>query len=416
VAAWQERAYGELAEASGMGWDPKAAFAALHVAPPKDASKATSIVKDLVGPAGSTIDWKTMQLETEKKTANYFQESDSFFEDPTFIVPARQYLDQILQIPTWRDDYTLKLEPFVASMPSLGFTSLTRAFPNEKQAVILVQHGVFMFLYQIASSVAAAIPWDWFPRKKGWRSQFGTSMVMSGSALNVLRAREHLQSTLYAYVTTGTSRPIEALRLSGFAQQWQVELFVSAAMFILAHEISHIALGHLTAKGGGSQRNAWNPETEVDLLLGGSQNDAWERETEADILGTYATLTAGLRSSVHPQVATLGCALAALAWQAVDVGVNYLEAGKLEMSLRPSHPPGLRRANVIVNAISAGESISSGTDAGEDLHRKLRQAIQLIQDLVTECVTGFDAARQSGARPSPVWRLDPPVIVTKEGR
>jgi hypothetical protein len=175
-----------------------------------------------------------------------------------------------------------------------------------------------------------------------------------------------------------------------------MELFQSAAMFILAHEVSHIALGHL-------------PRNDDAL-----QDDVWSRETEADVLGAYATLVATTRTFADPQVVALGCALAPLAWHAVELGVHYLDVGNTEVPLRPSHPPGPLRANVIVNAIAMGESITSVDDDGADFRRKLNQAIELAQNLVNECVIGFKAARRSSVPPSPVWRLGAPVNVIKE--
>ncbi len=396
VAAWQQHAYGQLSQEMGLGWNPAAAAAILHVDPPKDASKATSIMRDLFERALPGVDWKELQSQTEADIAGFFDVSDSPFEDQTFAVPARYYLSKVLKAPLWSGEYELRLQPFVASMPALGFDTLTRTFPAEEQAVILIQHDVFMFLHGMTSAIVVALPWNWFPPKRNLLpTEESWLLTRSSAGLNLLRGREHLRSILGAYVTSGTSRAVAELPLSGMAQQWHMEVFESAATFVLAHEVSHIALGHTTRKRGSHSDTAWN------------------REMAADGLGAWATLAVEAGKGVHPRIAALGCVLALLAWYAVDLGVHYLEAGDMELPLRPSHPSGPSRAKAVVTGMSIAADAAGGT-LGQDFAKKLDDAIAHARKLVDDCVAGFSDARKAGVRPSPIWRLGAPPAVVKE--
>ena len=392
VAGWQEKAYGELSEAMGLGWQPRAGFDALFQPAPSDASRAITIGKETFGEESlSHIDLDEMQLSIEEKFSAYYPDVTTPWEDPIFIVPARYYLDEALSSPVWYGDYVIELNTFVASLPSLGMTTLTRAFPSTEEAVVLVQHGVLLFLHQISCAVAILLPWEWYPPAP--LVQPSSSLAMPGSAMNSMRSHEHLSEALQAYVVNGTSRSAGDLKLFSATQHWRMQLFESAIRFLMSHELSHLALKHL-------------PRSSL-----ATRGNPWEQESAADLLGGIAAVARETTKGVSEQIATMGCILALLATHAVELGVHYLRSGNYDLPRRPSHPPGVVRADQLLSAMALRyETVNQlPADSNSEFRRRLQAAINIAMHQIRECLASIASLRESGIRPSAVWSLAPPL-------
>lgn len=382
VANWQERAYGELAVEFGLGWQPRAAYDALNPPVTNDASDAIDFVGSMYGGSAST-DWGAWKYEIERTVEPHIPGPSAPFESVSFVIPASYYLSRVLDSSIW-EPYRPFPTPFVATLPTVGMNPLTRVFTNSAQAVIILQHGVLGYLMHVASVLASALPRDWFP----WRPYpLLSSLLEPGGTLQVLRAQDHLRRVLLAYVVSGTPNGIQSQQQVGQTRENRMEIFQSATVFLLAHEVSHLALGHL------------DPSDTT------GQEEAWHREFLGDRIGVLTTMALD-RTGVHAEVAALGSVVALLATEALLSCVTYLSTGDLEVTGTATHPPPAARVAQLVNGVSADVERGEHQDIG-NLTTRLGRVCDLLRGLVDTCLPALDDLRRAGTQPSPVWRLSP---------
>lgn len=388
VTSWQERAWGDVGQQLGLGWDPAAAFEQLSREIP-DGDYFIQRIKEQLGPqlTAELYAGGHGQLEhlINEYIARYFIDPPTPFEEPLLQSTLMQLLDEARPVIE-ESGYELTARPLVATIPSSSVHARTRSIPWTDEAVVLFQHGLMLFLRDFAKVLAVAMPFSWLGlavgRPDGIHGQ-------PGNLDNVALAGSLLADSMVAFVVDGSARESPYIELAGHAQISANMLLHHMELGVLCHELMHLLLGHLLPIG------------EAPTLT------AWEKEYDADQVASTVLVSATRRngSGLGDVEALWIYELSLAALDLVERARSYLTVGAIDGPPNETHPPPRDRRRELMRRNAQGLMESHRLEAAVSLERRTAEAGQLIEDLWLSTKPTWDSLRQKAVEPSPIWNV-----------
>ena len=389
VSEWQERAYGELAEDLGFGWDPLRAFQELSPpqAPAGDYRLSVARLRDSFGRNYlPTFDWQQVEKYWDEYKRNYYYVNlPTKYENPNIYSNALANLTALTSAIKQAMPGHLDKVPIIASLPSGELNAKIRAIRGTNEVVILLQQGLASFLYHFSNIVACFIPSDLIKSRTPVPSmEHGNP----GDVNHVTYATRYLVKLITAYVVEGNLYLLGGdPELRGRALYNQGIIGISMRQFPICHELMHLVNGHL------SDKNL-------------SKDKAWEREFLADQEGS--TFVAALSDGADrgsPATSVWACSLALAGFQMLEEWVAYLNTGSWvipENATHPSHRQ--RRENLREYQYRSMVSVGNNEDA-RSLLELFDKGDAVLAGLRNRIDPYLEDLRKYGAKPSPIWRV-----------
>ncbi len=403
VAAWQERAWGEIALELGLGWQPRAAYLQLNSGLPSEeflaaerfiATLDPSMVERLRAGEG-LADVEGVRrghaeiLESYKK--RYFVDPPTEYEDPNLHSVVVAHLDALLPV-LLNMPYELPAKPRVATVPTRSVHAWTRVVPGTDEAVMFFQHGLMLFLHQFSVVLGLAVPFDWLDLP-------ALSEPIQGGrdeAENPTNAADVLAASLTAFVVEGNPRAADVPSPRGSSLATASVLLRYMEIFILSHEVMHLLLRH------------------PPRPLHAPTHVLRQQEFDADDVGS--SVAAGVAEDEGAGLAIGGWSadLALGAFDLIERCVAYLSTGRMDAPPSETHPLTTRRRQEL---LWAKPRELAGHDRVSDaalLKTLTISGARLIEKLWLATRPTLDQLRRCGIQPSPIWGR--PQLQTKSGR
>jgi hypothetical protein len=145
VSEWQERAYGELAEDLGFGWNPQRAFQQFSTPQAAEGDYRLSVdrLRDSFGhDYMAASDWQEVKKSLDMyKKKYYYVEPPTRYEDTSIYSNAAANLEMLTSAIEQIMPGRLKKTPLIASLPSGELNARIRAIRGTNEVVILLQQG-----------------------------------------------------------------------------------------------------------------------------------------------------------------------------------------------------------------------------------------------------------------------------------
>jgi hypothetical protein len=239
----QERAFGELARALGLGDDPHAAHARVTrpIMPAEYADPAK--LRETMGSADiPEEEWERFAAQASATYARYAgAKLRTPFEDPngyaTMLMTYEGVIDALQA-----NGVTLAPVPVVATLPSGRIDAQVSIEPTTGIPVIFFERGLLQYIGDFALIVGWAMPpisMEQMQDESQFEKLLGQYMI-SGEA------DRYYSSLVEAYAVEGT--PIATARpIADPRHNMPLAITVGARMraFVMAHEVGHILLAHL---------------------------------------------------------------------------------------------------------------------------------------------------------------------------
>jgi hypothetical protein len=389
VTAWQERAYGALAEQSGMGWDPAGMFAKFVETVPNvgvaDVQAAT--------PEGyfTPAEWNEAALSVDQ-----YVEMSSDPEPATPFTHAglqMVYKFAVLkaEIELGSRDWRLPYRPRVTTLPTGDFNARTRRILATDEAAIMFDHTLLAYIHEFARIVAAGLPDQWF--------EYGKLPERSNAerVLDFEVAQESLAELLTRCVLTGTLNGYERPDMTWRNTSVSALFAAYSRQFLVAHELTHLLYRHMDVPSAGI-----------------SVPERHQREYDADQVGSGWASAALDDVYGHDRVFGYWTAdLTLAAFQYLYRAIWYIASG--DPSGAPdtkTHPTPLNRR---IHLLEANEGVLSEMGMEEDAARLkdlCDAASEQLEALLWPAGTRLASLRQQGAQAAVVWR---PLIASMNG-
>ena len=368
----QEKAYRRLAVALGVGSDPAQAFARFNPGLPPF---------DLIAPKRSEA---AMQMISAEKDQEHFNNSAAAFYEryaavrpPTAYEPASSYAILLMTYDAlqglWETPEIRK--PCLASIASGDLNACITIEASTQTPIIFFEQGLMRFLRDFALLIAWATP-PLAPedmtdaRLARMPQKYQMPFVASGSFVG----------SISAYVLDGTpiSNPTPI-------PSPEHNLFVASMMttfmerFVMAHELAHLALGHL------------------------HRDPTMEQEFEADARALVTLSALSRASGLSWGMSMWACDLALSCLHILDHAISVVVFGGNKPGWKsPTHPDFYSRRLRLRNSLG-----TLVPDAPAEGLRTLRTLIAMsdatLQRLWEFCLAPLLMAYQAGKRPSPLW-------------
>ncbi len=218
------------------------------------------------------------------------------YQEKFFFSILQKFSDEIALIAK---EYNLKvLEKIViGTLPTGEVNALALLVPSGGQIVAL-NFGLFLFIHLLAKAIS-----EFFPEKAGKDGAVSVSTDEADITQSIRTNREgHLRfvEVLVAYVISG-----DPSRAPQYFQKGMAHSMLSSAMrsmaefFVVAHEYSHLILGHVSNKNVVTKKLL--DELEVTEI-----RRNWEEELTADNLALQLTLLHGKKDGLDLALSYLG--------------------------------------------------------------------------------------------------------------
>jgi hypothetical protein len=387
VSEWQERAYGELAEDLGLGWNPKKVFDQFSTRQVSKDDYRLSVhrLKDVLGhDYDPGVSWEEIERAWQSYKENfYYVDAPTQYEDASIYSSALANLailtSAIEQVIPGRLDKI----PLIASIPSGQLNASIRSIRGTNEVAILIQQGLSGFLYHFSNIVACAVPTTLIASERPLPSaQYG----YPGDGKHIEYATRYLVALIDAYVLKGDPYLLSDPDLRGLSSYNQGQIGINMRRFPICHELMHLAYGHLGKKAS-------------------SKDEAWDREFWAD--ESASTIIGGLgeaenRGSMITSI--WACNVTLAGFQFIEQWVSYLRTGSTDTQGSETHPsPFERRHRVFQYQFETltrdglhkyAQSLSDVFNAGETI----------LENLWNRTQPYLLEIRRAGIKPSPIWR------------
>ena len=374
----QTRAYRKLGEALGLGSDPVAthqrlsrpAMPATHVAPEK-------LQADLArqGITLSAEDAATKARALAAAYARYFSRPvPTPFEDPNRYPVLAMTFDAV-HASLAAKGRPIAPRPYFATLPSGQVDARIVRELKTRSPVVFFERGLFNYVYDFALLTGWAVP------------ILSLEQMADDAMLATLSPRHAIPpatgiffaSSLLAYVTNGNSdlkrEPIPKPPDNAFVP---MQLVVQMERFVMAHELAHLALGHL-------DRNA----------------EAGD-EFEADALGGQTLTELSLDEGGSWAMGFWGADLFFVALNFLYRTLGLITFGPVKLKwISVTHPDPLKRRSQLAARLRAECPRTLSLTAAGQLASMSDAVFQRLWELATPQLI---QAYQNGARPSPVWQ------------
>jgi hypothetical protein len=289
----------------------------------------------------------------------------------------------------------------IAPKPLLGTLATGRVngvaigLHSTKTRIILLEEGLFGFANLMCKAVASSIPQR---EGDGERLSFSTDLADLRSKLRedetpILRFFDALCS----YVVQGHphharpyASPPNTHRLSSILRE-------SMELFILGHEIGHVALGHLD---GDLARHAIAESIDAETV-----QTNWEQEFEADLVGMHLMIRAMTRDrGMDVALSFWGAHLFFGCIEIVEHTVSLLGTGKAETWRSHSHPPTAARQERLKEVLLA---TVEPREAAEGAIRLAGVVDEILALFWKRCEQPLHRLHREGTRPAQWWMAHP---------
>jgi hypothetical protein len=357
----QEEAYRLLAVELGFGPDPAKAFARMNPDLPPGVDPGPfppDVVRQLYDRYAATV-------------------PPSPYETRINAMTMAMVIDQV------RDAFadSIGSPPFLATIPSGEVNARIVREPETGVPVILFEQGMFRFLMDMAKLIAWAVP----PLSAALLADDDAIIGLPHIYTMPFQASPSWSGSLYAYVTSGSpivdSPPIPT---PGHNRYVAAVVLGEMEKFVMAHELSHLALGHLD-----------RPARDV--------RESWEQEHEADVRALAVLGEQALRKGYGWTLCLWGCDLALICFDVLDRALAQMAFGPTRPRWKsPTHPAPHTRRFLLrdrVREVSPGAS-PSAIKAAQSLLGMTDSLLPHIYDLGS---LPLKFGHWQGVRPSPLW-------------
>ena len=368
----QERAYRLLGEGLGLGPNnPAGAYERLtgRPMPPQEAS--ISKLREILGDSVPIDDDAWAQVD-ERAAALYRQyfalPLPTRYEDPSRYPSMAMTFDQV----TWKYLQQGSLHdplPLFATLPSGDPHARSLIDPLGGATVIFFEQGLFSYFYDFVKLVG----WEAPPLSIEQLADDATMAQLPRRYTMPSQASQYFVATMGAYAggskSAGIPRPDHNILLT-------ISLLSMMEQFVMAHEVAHIALGHLSTA----------PTKKQELLA----------DTAA-----MAVVTAIARdNSMAWAVGYWACDLALVALNFLYRAIGVLAFGDRRLAwTNATHPDPLERRELL-KALAGSEGPPDGVAAAGELIGMSEALFGRLWDLDSE---GLRMAHNRGFRASPLW-------------
>ncbi len=318
VQVLQERQYRKLASELGLHGDPRAAFARLSTSPMPRSHVATKKLRR---------DFGAEQYLTQEQWAQFDHEVGETYERYASLEPPTAYEDanRYRSMAMTFDQVQSRAgagapRPLLATLASGNVNALLTQEPETGAPIVFFEHGLFRFFYDFALLAGWAIP-PLSPQQLGDDEALAR---IPGRYTMPLEASQFFLGSLYAYAVGGTPNEASPIPRPTHNIFTSMVLLTYMEQFLMAHELSHLHLGHLS--------NLYR-----------DKRGAWEQEFDADAAGM--ALVTGLKSGGRRSWAldVWACDLALTALHFLDLTLCVMAYGRRVAWVSETHPDVLTR-------------------------------------------------------------------------
>jgi hypothetical protein len=269
----------------------------------------------------------------------------------------------------------------LATLPSGDVNARVSRVPRSEVSVLFFEQGLFQFLHDFACVSA-------------WAAQpLGPWELSSDPALAQLprrytmppQASELFTGSLLGYVASGTPLADPIPHSAPDYNRWLcVTLNAQMLLFVLAHELAHVKLGHLRVKDS-------------------DRETSWEQEYEADVAAATFVIARAGEQGLSPAVGYWGCDIALTCLHLLHRGIGVMEFGGMPVWTSATHPDVLsRRENLraLVSKLADGSMPPAAVGAVKEL---CGMSDALFLRLWEMGVAVLLLSRSRGTRPSRLW-------------
>jgi hypothetical protein len=312
----QERAYRRLGRELGLGSDAAKAFAQLTQPHMPMSMVLSPRFEDRLDVNLTTQGRLDFDATVKDSYVRYFSlMPPTRFEDPNRYRSMAMTLDQTLQTFVKRGQL-LDHRPYIATMPSGDVNASIIVEPETNSPVIFFEHGLFQYIYAFVLLTAWGTP----PLSLHDLTDDHSLARHRGPYTMPFEASEAFVGTLGSYVVDGIpSGNTHPLRMPEHNPVTPMFLLSLMEQFAMAHELSHIALGHLARR----------PRNRIE---------AWEQEYEADAHALLVMTEHAKDNGLGWGLAYWACDLTLTCFQVLDRGIALMAFDTMPSWASKSHP------------------------------------------------------------------------------
>lgn len=391
VESQQERHYRELAAELGLGDNPKAAYARLAGQEmPRDQIDPAKLRYQYGADAALTApQWKQFESQVDAMWQTFSSvPAPTSYEDPNLY---RSLVMTFEQVQSGADLHAASLKPLLATLAAGRVNATLIEEPNTGAPLLYFERGLFLFFHQISMLAAWCSP-PMLPETL-YDDQ---ALAKMPKRYTMPPQSSQLFLQLYSsYAIEGVPIRIQDIALPSHNLFTAMYLLPAMERFLMAHELSHLRLGHLE-----------HPYAD--------KTGAWDQEYEADVAGLSLMQAANLRA-----VDFWAADLALTALHFLDFTLAVLSYGSQGRWISPSHPSCLSRRKYLREAVEAADFIPKVTlSATKSLWLMTDAIFQRLWEIANPLLL---LTYMQNQRPSPLWRdrirtsLEPPNKTSRGG-
>ena len=346
IRSEQERGYRNLALKLGLGADPKKAYEHLSGTPVSS-------------------------------------ESHLPYEDPQRYQIAAIIAGAIQKAIAASGGSPLDPAPVFATLPSGNVSAQVRIESQTRVPVIFIEQGLFRFLYDFCHLIGWAVP----PMTGLHLAQDTAMLEMANQYTMPFDASNSFVRSMGSYAFEGTplGRAAQGVAQPEHNLQLSIVLLTLMERFVMAHEMAHIKMGHLT-----------------DAPADGTEVPGGDQEYQADSAGMGLVLYMTSRENLSFGIGYWACELALVAMNLLYRSIQIGEFGAGRVSwIDESHPDPLRRREQLRQVWLEPSLPEEGIAAARMLCGMSDALIQRLWEMASFALL---EAHQRGERPSPMWR------------
>jgi IrrE N-terminal-like domain len=381
VESQQRRRYRALADALRLGGDPRKAHAHFARSPvPLDHLGSAQLRQVPGAPAYSPAEWEAFDRRVAELHRRYSGKPQTSYEHPNRYFSMALIFGDLQEVFAARGK-PLDPSPLLATLPSGDVNARILIEPSTKAPIIFFEQGLFPFFHHFAMLLGWAMPPLSLPQLA---DDVALSRLRHGYAIPP-QSSQFFLGLLGAYVIGGnpsdSPSPIPRPDHNLFVA---MTLLNAMEKFVMAHELGHVALGHL--------QNAT-----------ATQKEAWEQEYEADEAGARLVCEQAHAELGHWAAAFWACDLALTLLVLLYRAIGIMQFGGSKLGwIDTTHPDPLsRRTRLRDRAAAVAANLpDSGHAAIAELCGMSDAIVGSLWEQAGPLLLVFQLENK---RPSPLW-------------
>lgn len=274
-------------------------------------------------------------LEQERvRSAKVRAQCPTAYENPEWYALLVGFYDS-LAVSAAEMNLKITHKPLLGTLATGRVNGMAVGLDDTPTRIILLEHGLFGFANLMCKAVASAFPM--LPDAGDGRLGFSTDTAEVARKLDADDAPvERFFDALCSYVVRGNPHAAEAYAAPPRVDRLVSTLRASMEMFIVGHEIGHVALGHLDGRRA--------PEAITADLEAQTVRTNWQQEFEADAIGLLLMVRTMIREhGLDVAMSYWGAHLFFGCVEIVERTVSLLATGEPATWRGSSHPPTQQR-------------------------------------------------------------------------